>query len=537
MKNNTLPKNSFLLFIVCGALLIYNSALGQVTGATGPAGPGYLATSNSSVAIGTGSKTFTTQSGLAYLPGDYVRISASAADYIEGTITSYSGATLVISEVLKAGTGTFTSWNIGEAGKQGTKGIAGATGPAGAAGVTGPTGSQGLQGVTGNNGATGSAGITGPTGPAGSANGWALTGNAGTVSGTDYIGTSDNVDLMFKVKGIQAGIIETVNTNNSTALGASSLLSETANHANHSAAFGYEALELNTTGLCNTATGFEALLSNSTGNYNTANGCLALSLNSTGSNNTAIGLDALSKNIAGSSNTAVGQNSLWQNTTGNYNVGVGSGTLYANIIASQNTAFGYNALVADSSGGSNTAVGYSALKTNKTGTSNTAIGSGADVGSNSLTNATSIGAGAIATTSNSMVLGTTGTAVCIGTSTPATGFILNVAGNVICEELQVEAQASWPDYVFDKNYKLMSIQDLETSIQANKHLPNLPPACEVEEKGMKLGEMQSKIVEKLEEADLYIIQLEKHIETLEKQNADVQKQMNDLKQQLQSFKK
>jgi hypothetical protein len=142
---------------------------GGTTGATGPTGPtgatgatgaGYLSTSATSVAIGTGSKTFTTQSGLAYLPGDYVRISAGANDYIEGTVTSYSGTTLVITEVLKAGTGTFNTWNIGVAGKQGSKGVAGVTGATGDNGAAGATGATGNTGVTGPTGATGATGAS-----------------------------------------------------------------------------------------------------------------------------------------------------------------------------------------------------------------------------------------------------------------------------------------------------------------------------------------------------------------------------------------
>src|SRR5438046_1512856 len=72
------------------------------TGPTGPAGvdgfngPGFLATSTTSIAIGTGSKTWTTQPGLAYLPNDRVRISNSATNFLEGTITAYVGISLTV---------------------------------------------------------------------------------------------------------------------------------------------------------------------------------------------------------------------------------------------------------------------------------------------------------------------------------------------------------------------------------------------------------------------------------------------------------
>ena len=96
MKKNEQIKALLSPLIISAALLACSYSFGAgatgptgptgpagATGATGAAGAGYLATSTSSVAIGTGTKTFTTQGGLAYLPGDYVRVSASAADYIE----------------------------------------------------------------------------------------------------------------------------------------------------------------------------------------------------------------------------------------------------------------------------------------------------------------------------------------------------------------------------------------------------------------------------------------------------------------------
>ena len=68
-----------------------------------------------------------------------------------------------------------------------------------------------------------------------------------------------------------------------------------------------------------------------------------------------------------------------------------------------------------------------------------------------------------------------------------------------------------------KNYKPLSIYELEKSITENKHLPGIPSACEVEQNGISLGEMQSKIVKSLEEAHLYIIQLQKQIDELKMQ--------------------
>jgi hypothetical protein len=111
------------------------------TGTTGAAGPGYAATSTSSVALGSsGSKTFTTQSGLAYAANMRVRAAYDASNYMEGVVTSYSGSTLAFTSDRSVGSGTYTSWNIGIAGDVGPTGSTGATGSAGSTGATGATG-------------------------------------------------------------------------------------------------------------------------------------------------------------------------------------------------------------------------------------------------------------------------------------------------------------------------------------------------------------------------------------------------------------
>lgn len=105
------------------------------TGSTGATGPGYLATSVTSNTIASsGSKTFTTQSGLAYVAGTRVRAADSGApstNYMEGVVTSYSGTTLIFTADRSAGSGTLISWNLGIAGDQGATGVTGSTGPTG----------------------------------------------------------------------------------------------------------------------------------------------------------------------------------------------------------------------------------------------------------------------------------------------------------------------------------------------------------------------------------------------------------------------
>lgn len=91
-----------------------------------------------------------------------------------------------------------------------------------------------------------------------------------------------------------------------------------------------------------------------------------------------------------------------------------------------------------------------------------------------------------------------------------TGYSLSVDGKIIAEEMRVQLSTSWPDYVFSDEYKLMPIEDLEMNIRQNKHLPNIPSAAEVTaENGFDLGDMNKRLLEKVEELTLYIIQLKK----------------------------
>lgn len=103
----------------------------------------------------------------------------------------------------------------------------------------------------------------------------------------------------------------------------------------------------------------------------------------------------------------------------------------------------------------------------------------------------------------------------IGTSTPQSELAVN--GKITSREVQVTV-SGWPDYVFDEDYKLLSIDKLEAKIKAHKHLPGIPSAKEVEETGVNLGEMQKKMMEKIEELTLYVIQQSRDIEALKKEN-------------------
>jgi len=93
---------------------------------------------------------------------------------------------------------------------------------------------------------------------------------------------------------------------------------------------------------------------------------------------------------------------------------------------------------------------------------------------------------------------------------------LFVNGHIKAKEVVV-SQTGWPDFVFDENYNLPKLEDTEKFIKENKHLPNVPSAKTVEEKGAGVAEMQKIMMQKIEELTLHIIDLHKKINELENQ--------------------
>lgn len=101
------------------------------------------------------------------------------------------------------------------------------------------------------------------------------------------------------------------------------------------------------------------------------------------------------------------------------------------------------------------------------------------------------------------------------------GYKFAVAGNVIAEEIVVKLQENWPDFVFEKSYPLMPLKDLENFISEHKHLPDIPSAAETEMSGINVGKVQAKLLGKIEELTLYIIDQNKRLEELEKKYNDL----------------
>jgi len=202
--------------------------------------------------------------------------------------------------------------------------------------------------------------------------GWLLTGNAGTVDTTNFVGTTDNTALNFRVNNQPSGRIDP--NKQTTFFGYQTGVNNT---GFGNSATGYQALFSNLSGFNNLANGWKALYSNTTGLENSANGANALCFNTTGSDNLADGYFALYENTTGNNNTGVGVQSLTYNSSGNYNTAAGYASLTNNINGNTNTASGYFSLFANSSGSNNVAIGAYALNANTTTSNLVAVGDSA----------------------------------------------------------------------------------------------------------------------------------------------------------------
>jgi len=245
----------------------------------------------------------------------------------------------------------------------------------------------------------------------GGSSGWGLTGNAGTTAGTNFVGTTDDIDLQFKRNSVFSALIDSSSANNghtsfgfgalanltqtttgTTAFGYKALNAFTTGGSNTSqnTAIGNRALLVLTTGLRNTAVGYDALKATVTSNDNASLGYNTLTLSTT-SDNTAIGSGALAGQTTGNGNTAVGKNAISTATDGINNTAIGNGA-GPNLKGFGNVAIGYGILTAAVSGATNFVIGYgSTMNANTSGASNVVIGRDAMVSNISGSNTVSLG--------------------------------------------------------------------------------------------------------------------------------------------------
>lgn len=375
---------------------------------------------------------------------------------------------------------------------------------------------------------------------------WDKQGNA--IDATDFIGSTNNEPLRFRVNGFNSGLIGTSTTANTF--------------------LGYLAGR-NSTGIENTAMGHYSMLNATTGSYNVAVGSGTLTSATPGSFNVALGRNALAMNTA-DANIAIGQNALTANTSGNGNFAIGTNALGANTIGSGSFALGAGALASfnpASTSGFNMAIGFNALNELTTGNYNIAIGTSAGQklstsSSNNILIGANAGPATATTVSNRLFIDNVATLtpliggdfqnkilkfhmgtslpnnttgyLAIGDFTGATPAILNfgagsgtntfrlvVQDGILTEKLKValKGTSEWADYVFEHDYKLMSLENVEAYVKENKHLPNVPSAEEMANNGLDVSKTSAKLMEKVEELTLYMIEMNKEIKALKAENA------------------
>jgi hypothetical protein len=115
----------------------------------------------------------------------------------------------------------------------------------------------------------------------------------------------------------------------------------------------------------------------------------------------------------------------------------------------------------------------------------------------------------------------------IGTTNPDAK--LTVAGDIHSREVKVTVNAG-ADFVFNDNYALRPLNEIEKFVKENKHLPDIEPAKTMEENGIELGKMDIKLLQKIEELTLYMIDFKKEMESLKEENQKLKQEIKELKE-------
>lgn len=307
--------------------------------------------------------------------------------------------------------------------------------------------------------------------------------------------------------------------------------------------FGWFAGNANT-GLYNTFIGAESGRVSTTGTYNTFLGYRSGRLNTIGRFNTLLGAQAGHNGTNGVGNAYVGYQAGFSGTTARFNsiVGHQSGfaitggvgnSMLGQIAGRFTTTGSYNVYLGRSAGyrgttaGFNVALGTFSGYNNITGQRNVFLGPYAgfsETGSNKLYIENS-------NTTEPLIYGDFATNE-VGINTKVvTGYALSVNGKVRANELHV--YTGWADYVFEDDYKLRTLKEVETFIQKNRHLPDVPSEKEVKKNGIFVGKMHATLLRKIEELTLYMIASNKAMKTLEKEVKVLKKENKALKAKLQ----
>lgn len=111
----------------------------------------------------------------------------------------------------------------------------------------------------------------------------------------------------------------------------------------------------------------------------------------------------------------------------------------------------------------------------------------------------------------------------IGTLSPKS--MLDVRGTIVADAVEVKVNKGWSDFVFDKNYQLPTLEVVEQHINDKGHLPDIPSEKEVLENGVNVVEMQAKLLQKIEELTLYVIEQDKKIKEQDKKIEGLQSKL------------
>lgn len=299
---------------------------------------------------------------------------------------------------------------------------------------------------------------------------------------------------------------------------------------------------LGSAGANNVAVGYSALLNNNSGFGNFALGTFSLRANVSGSNNVGIGNEALLVNTA-NNNLGIGASALTSlsSAAANDNIGIGSFALSNSVTGQQNTAIGSEA-GRNNTGSRNLFLGFNTGKSSvgsdllmiDNSDNNTPLIGGNfsfnKVGINTrMTAIASSPAGVNFMVNGAAVIGNVTATTLTDINTPA-GYSLYVANGILTEKVKVSLQAAvWADYVFAKDYKMMSLPQVERFYKANKHLPNVPSAAELEKTGLDMVKTDAKLMEKIEELTIYLVDINKQVQSLKAENNKLKKQISQLK--------
>lgn len=290
-----------------------------------------------------------------------------------------------------------------------------------------------------------------------------------------------------------------------------------------------------------------------------------LEAGSNGQKNTFYGYQSGKINTSsGISNSFFGHQTGIANTNGHSNTFIGNAAGITNTTGASNVYLGHESGKASSSGNENVYLGVYAGGENESGSGNTFIGhnaGGEAQGSNNIF----IGSysGYYEHTSNKLIInnsfntspliwgdftsdllklnGKVGIGTAFGNFPTTAGgvtisnYSLFVKGGILTEEVRVNLQSAWADYVFQPEYKLPTLAEVEKHILDKGHLINVPSATQVAEEGIALGEMTKIQQEKIEELTLYILQQNKINEVQNQKLEKQSKEIDELKKLVQNL--